>query len=129
MRAINKAWDTLRNPDTRAAYDESQGFDLLREPEVDPAADAAWSPYDEDDDDPMPAEDIAAPGTGKSQPGWLAVAPMALFGAAAFIFVVGAILSLLPLLFLAAVCFLAAIGLFLLLPVVAMSKSRSADRG
>ena len=77
------------------------------------------------DDIPMPAEDFGR-ATGFAR--WIAVLPVALFATAFGLLVVGSMTGITPLLALAVVCILGAIGGFLVAPLVALAASARSDK-
>lgn len=139
MQAVNEAWQVLREPSTRAAYDRSLAVSTdpgvarraAREPGG-PAVPAGkgWTPRAGDDawmddfDAWASERDELAPDEPRStRRRVVTVLPVAMFVAAIVVVFVGVALGARPLLALAAILVILSGGLFVLLPMFEMARS------
>jgi hypothetical protein len=123
MRAINEAWETLRDPVRRARYDRSLA--LRPAPAPRPAAER-WSSADVDLDlDQRDLSDLAddRPIHAVVLPRWLSLVPVALFAVSVASFVFGTVLASQPILGFAAVALVLSLLLFLAAPFIALYAS------
>jgi hypothetical protein len=123
MREINRAWEVLGDPVRRAEYDRRLGAShpLVADPEAEPSERDVDLDVDLDDV-PFAAPVVVAP------TGWLAVAPVAVFGVSVALFCAGLVMSGPALLVLAVAVFFVASAMFVLSPLVAMSRGRARRR-
>lgn len=124
MRRINAAWAVLGDDARRRAYDAQ-----LAAPPPTPSGPATWAEHDdvvawadvEDldlDDEPI----------GIPAPRWLAMLPVGALAAAVVTLALASILRLPAMLGAAAAMFVLAVVLFLILPFIALTAARRADR-
>ena len=128
MRAINEAWETLRDPVRRARYDRALGTPGPAAPPR-PAAEG-WSRADLDlDVDLGDADDLAddRPIHAVVLPRWLSLVPVALFALSIASFVFGTVLASQPILGFAAVTLILSLLLFLAAPFIALYASSRPD--
>jgi hypothetical protein len=127
MRAINEAWETLRDPVRRARYDRSLGTPGPPAPPR-PAAEG-WARVDVDVDDHDVADLVDdRPIHAVVLPRWLSLVPVALFAVSITSFVFGTVLASQPIFGFAAVCLVLSLLLFLAAPFIALYASSRPGR-
>ena len=130
MQEVTAAWAVLGDADRRRAYDDrrprARPTDATRPAPAPPAGDDPWRfvPFDRDDDPPMPDD----AGGRQTHSRGLSMAPVLLLMLAVGCLIVGAMTGLTPLLALGAGSLIASVLLFIIVPLVALTRSRSADR-
>ena len=127
MQRLNEAWHVLRDHSRRAAYDSTLAHEVptpgpeatARGPQrVDPEPESF--DWDELDDDLL---DTTPLGPMRSLEGWLALVPPAAFILAMVLFVGGLVFASPALLVFAGAAGLVALGLFILMPLLAMARA------
>jgi curved DNA-binding protein CbpA len=129
MQRINEAWTVLSDPDRRRAYDDRRHVEQREERSAGPGpADYRFVPFDDGPDIDYAAEldDTAVEGTGVSRA--LQVMPPALLLGGAFVFVVGAIVQLAPLVAFGVIGVILGLLGFLAAPAMAIARSLQAER-
>jgi hypothetical protein len=123
MRRINAAWAVLGDDARRAAYDAELAAPppATAAPSARPAEDP-WEPATEDD-----LVDLDEP-IGIPAPRWLAMLPVGALAAAVVTLGLASLLRLPAMLGAAAAMFVLAVVLFLILPFIALTAARRADR-
>ena len=125
MQRINTAWQVLGDADRRRAYDERMfggGTSVVRPSRVR----QEFVPFDDGDDEPLDLSDEGVEGTGVGRS--LQVGPVVFLLGGIFGLIVGAIVQL-PFLIVVGVIGIVLAGLaFFAAPVVALARSRSAER-
>jgi len=127
MQRVTAAWAVLGDAERRRAYD-----DRRPKPRTTSGAGARtgtgdpWRfvPFDLDDDPPMPETDDAGRRTHSRG---LSMAPVLLLGVALASLIVGAMTALAPLLALGFGCLVASVLLFIIVPLVALTRSQRGD--
>jgi hypothetical protein len=118
MRAVNDAWATLRDPARRASYDLDVGRSapptISSEPPTSSEADDLWS--DLLDDTPIGGPVVL--------PRWLALLPVAVFGASVAMFLVALLFAAERAIAIAIALFMVSCVMFLVAPFVALLASR-----
>lgn len=127
MARINAAWTVLGDRDRRARYDASLGgADTSRHTVRDPGHD--WVPYDDSDDDVDPRLLDDTPTGAPTLRRELTFLPVGLGAAGAGALLVGFVVGLGPLLGLGLLLLVASALSFLVIPLLALSRSSRADR-
>lgn len=126
MAQINAAWTVLGDDDRRARYDAALDIPMRSSATVRDVHDT-WTPYDDDDDiDPRLVDDT--PTGTPSIRRELTFLPAGLAAAALLLLIVGFAIGFAPMLG-AGLVLLVSSGLaFLVIPLIALSKSSRADR-
>ena len=120
MRAVNAAWQVLRDPARRAAYDREIG-------RPDPR-DVFVEDHPDDDDEPDQwVDDTPITSAGQRGP-LLTVAPPLLVLVAVGLFSVGLVLDSLAIIAMAGAALLVSGALFVLVPLAAMGDARRDER-
>lgn len=143
MQAINQAWAVLGDPAARATYDRvlsgddpsTSGAEVRRRGEPVVPAGKGWTPRTDDDgwqDDFRSWADederLAPDGPGRPRNrGALAVLPVALFAVAVGALFLGLVLGGRPLLAIGFGCLVVSATLFVMLPIIEMSRGRHRD--
>jgi hypothetical protein len=129
MRRINAAWAVLGDDARRAAYDA----ELAAPPPDVPGPGAGWTdggdrwvPVTDDQGDLDDLDDDRP--LGIPAPRWLAMLPVATLAVALATVALGSLLRLPAVLGAAAAMFVLAVVLFLILPFIALTAARRADR-
>jgi len=129
MQQVTAAWAVLGDAERRRTYDDrrprprtSTGAGTGSRPRTeDPRR---FVPFDLDDDPPMPETDD----TGlRTHSRGLSMAPVLLLGFALVSLIVGAMTALAPLLALGFGCLVASVLLFIIVPLVALTRSQRGD--
>ena len=123
MRAINEAWETLRDPVRRARYDRALGAAAPR------PVPAPWRIEDDLDlDEPDRVDLDDRPIHVIRLPRWLSLLPVALFALSIVSFVFGTVLVSQPILGFALVALVLSCLLFLSAPFIALYSSSRPDQ-
>lgn len=124
MQQVNVAWSVLGDEARRREYDQVR---LPPRPTPGRAPTGgggdpwAFRPYDDSDDPgPPPADDRGV----ETHSQGLSMAPVLLFVASVISLIFGSMTGITPLIALAGVCFIAALLLFVLVPLLALTASR-----
>jgi curved DNA-binding protein CbpA len=129
MQRINEAWTVVGDPARRKAYDERYREQQREERRARPgAASYDFRPIDDGPDIDYAAEldDTAVPGTEVSRT--LQILPALLLLGGAFLFVVGALVKLAPLLAVGIIAVMLGLIGFLAAPAMAIARSLQAER-
>lgn len=126
MQRVNEAWHVLRDPSRRTAYDDTLTRDrpvptaeAARQGSQSPDLESEWLDPVESDDDLL---DTVPIGPMRSLEGWLALVPPAAFMLAVALFVGGVVLASPALLVFSGGAGIVALGLFILVPLLAMAR-------
>ena len=128
MRDLNRAWAVLGDPQRRRDYDRSTGLGTAA---TKPKRE--WQPLHDDPDiaeeDPRDLIDDIPYGRGSELPSWFQVLPAGLIVLAVFLFAVGMVTGLAPMLALSVAALALGLLSFMAAPLLAVFRGRSAERG
>jgi hypothetical protein len=116
MRAVNEAWETLRDPVRRARLDRALAAAHEPPPPPPPRTDLQDLLADLGDDTPLGGQVVL--------PRWISLVPVAVFALSLVAFGAGVLFASPPALAMAALLFLASCAMFLVAPFVALLSSR-----
>ncbi len=129
IRRLNEAWAVLGDPAARRRYDETLGQGGWGpSPVAEPAPDAVFVPYDDDDTDYAALLDDAPVGRGARLPRAAQLAPALLLAGAVFGLSAGLVASFGPLLAFGLVCLVLSGLSFVLTPALAVMRSLDSER-
>ena len=129
MQRINEAWAVLSDPERRRAYDDRYRQQQREERRARPgAASYDFTPIDDGPDIDYAAELDDTPVAGTEVSRALQILPAVLLLGGAFVFVVGALVKLAPLVALGAIGVMLGLLGFLAAPAMAIARSLQAER-